>query len=151
MNLRMISLSLAAVVIALNAAGVDAQVSVGCGKGDCGDKVAPAPQNPNNLFYFQNMCEHPVRMALNWYDRGGEQIDGWWYIDAGVTYYLLRRDVPVRVGNDIVFFFAESTNGTDWSWVGERQVRFDGRVLPMRRVVLSPDQSGNRTLLLRCE
>lgn len=87
-------------------------------------------------FYFENKCNHPLSLVLHY--QGGDGIwytQGGWNIHGGFSGYLQdEKGNNLRTSNAVWYYYAKTTDSSNWEWAGEHYFEYAGVNLPMIRL-----------------
>lgn len=101
-------------------------------------------------YYFTNNCSRPVTLAIRYRDVAGQwRTEGWWKFAPGAGNYLSSSThQELRSNSAVWYYYAETTDGSDWSWTGSSPVSFDGRNLRMQEM---NDKEGDSEWSITCK
>jgi hypothetical protein len=108
-----------------------------------------------NKIYFKNNCNKPIRMALRikqscGIGAGEWNTYGWYNFDPKEGYtYLMHGNIPLRTKNTVIYYYAESTDGTK-TWSGDIYRDVHGETVPMKKYTLSKRSDGNYQFAIKC-
>lgn len=107
------------------------------------------PSNKEVSFYIENQCNHPLSIILQYRD-----VEGVWRmeegtINGGVAGYLTDKEGnEFKTNNAVWYYYAQTTDGSDWEWAGDELSSYAGVDLPMIR---AEDHEGDNDIILSCE
>ena len=90
--------------------------------------------NAAGNFFFDNKCNHPVKVAIFFQDLNYQwRPEGWWTVNpvAG-TYLAAQNNIRLVSYNNFWYFYAETTDGSGMSWRGNQNISFKGQTLSMK-------------------
>jgi uncharacterized membrane protein len=90
--------------------------------------------NAAGNFFFDNQCNHPVKVAIAFQDLNNQwRQDGWWTVNpvAG-TYLAAQNNTRLVSNNNHWYFYAETIDGSGLIWNGNQNIPFNGQMLSMR-------------------
>ena len=104
-------------------------------------------------FYVRNNCHAPIDLWLSYKTLSGNwDTEGRWHFDGNEGNYLASTsDLLLRSDNGIFYYYAESTDGSNYVWSGENYREFANKTLPMRKLRLSLDSDGDWPLYISCD
>lgn len=99
---------------------------------------------------IENRCDHPVRVAIRYADADRQwQSLGWWQVPAMVrTEHLAAGGRALQTRTATLYFYAETSDGSGWQWLGQHPTSVDGENLRMREIF---DREGDTEIVLTCE
>jgi hypothetical protein len=109
----------------------------------------PSSQSNGFGYLFTNHCKSPVEVAICYRDTSGQwRTDGWWTFAPGGSAYLFSDGSKLAATTSEWYFYAATTDGSDWKWAGEYTVSLNGRTLHMRKVI---DKEGDSEWSVDCQ
>lgn len=122
--------ALGEVIAELNAQYEQSQISSGSSTSN-----RPAPSNTVYGYHFTNNCKHPLRLAIRYNVQGDRWVTtGWWNFKPGQSSYLASDQQRLRATNSIWYYYAETTDRSNWEWSGGVPTYLDGTKLMMKKV-----------------
>jgi uncharacterized membrane protein len=115
-----------------------------------GSSFSSSSNSSNSLYdyYFTNNCGHPVELFIHYKDAGGNwRTLGWWKVAAGESTYLGSNGTRIKSANSVFYYYAKTSDGSNWVWEGDQPVSYDGRTYKMRKVT---DTSGVNDWSVTC-
>lgn len=100
---------------------------------------------------IENRCSHPIEVMLR-YSQPENQIaktDGWWQLTPEQNAYLTDNNSRIKI-LDPIFYYARSTDNSEWEWAGKETATLNGKDYKMRSLQPELDQDGNYTYYLTC-
>ena len=127
--------------------GVDAMKAIAS---DTLREIASEGESEAFRLYVSNECNRGLRLAVKYRDISNSwQVIGWWNFEPKTSRYLAFETGEFALTtSSILFYYAESIDGTLF-WGDEgNEVAFEGRKLPMAQL---EDKSGDTEWTLRCD
>lgn len=111
------------------------------------DCFGSGESNTSSPLHFANNCYEDVKVAVHYLDTEDKwRTRGWFNIDAGESTDLYYVNETLRTKNSIVYFYAQSLDGSD-VWGGDTLIEFGDEDLSMRQYQTS---TGNINIGLNC-
>jgi hypothetical protein len=100
-------------------------------------------------YHFTNKCKYPVRLAIRFVNLNNNwQTEGWWDVKAGEKIYLAdSNNVRLKSNKSIWYFYAETTDGSNLVWTGDKNVSVGDRSLKMYKM---KDSTGDSDWYINC-
>lgn len=106
------------------------------------------PSGGGEPYHITNNCKHPIRILLRYRNVNDEwKTAGWWDFTPNEAAYLAVDNKRLLSKNSIWYYYAETTNNTNYSWQGDHSVAYNGRTYKMRQ---REDKQGINKLALTC-
>ena len=101
-------------------------------------------------FRFENKCAHPLMLVIRYQDVDGAwRMEGEWDIDPGEATYLLDRDgARLLTTSAVWYYYAWTTDDSNFEWSGDHQFLYETIELPMIRL---EDIEGDSDWATRCD
>lgn len=101
----------------------------------------------SSTLHFANNCYEDVKVAVHYLDTEDKwRTRGWFELEAGESKDLYYVNETLRTKNSIVYFYAQSLDGSD-VWGGDTLIEFGDEDLSMRQYQTS---TGNINIRLSC-
>lgn len=101
-------------------------------------------------FKFSNKCNHPVKLAIRYFDENRTWITkGWWNIEPGASSYLAdTNNNRVMTNNATWYYYAIATDDSGYVWNGTHEFSYHGGILPMQKLT---DKNGDSEWSVSCD
>ncbi len=109
-----------------------------------------SPSNSTGFnYHFSNSCDRPVRLALSYQDMSNAWVtESWWTFEPGESAWLSSDNVRLSSNNANYYYYAETTDGSNWNWGGDHMVTVDNELYGMKPKY---DAEGHNEWAINCD
>lgn len=108
--------------------------------------VSPVNAQSYDTITFHNRCSHPVQIAVRFMNPSGAwTTEAWYPFEPGEEAHLRG----VQSTNQTVYYYAETTDGSDQIWSGNHAIAIGSKTYNMT-VFNTGENWGNHTMTLTC-
>lgn len=97
---------------------------------------------------FTNNCDRPVELLIRYHIPNiGWKVDGWGTYSPGRSAYLVDDDTRIETDKAAVYYYAATTDGSNFYWTGDYQYSYQGVSYNMKKI---DDETGEAHFGISC-